>query len=331
MARNLALAPFNDLPNTAEVLNEGWYVDKGIVVNTLAGSDKVTGKARYYYGITNQGTINTGQGDDVLVGTSYYMASNIPNVGISNDGTINTGDGNDTITGTGPSGIRNGFGNWSFFRGTGTILTGAGDDTITGTGWHGISNNNKIDTGTGNDKITGTGSSQGGISNDGTIDTGSGNDQITGTGIDIGISNSGDGKIITGNGNDQITGIISHGINACGILNNGTINTGNGADIVDALIGGFEGNGKTYLGANNDTLKGFGHGNFYGGAGIDKILLGQGAYAIYGSTIVSSDNGGGIAMYVNEFEQIGGANGGFFAFGNGTLTVNSLGIATSFV
>ena len=122
-------------------------------------------------------------------------------------------------------------------------------------------------------------------------------------------------------GNDIIKGTSS---TDSGIFNNGTINTGAGKDIVDALEGGFDGNGTTYLDAGNDTLKGFGTGNFYGGAGTDKLFFGEGTYVISGSTVVFN----GATMNVNQFEKIGGANGGLFTFQDGTLTVSSTGVGT---
>ena len=221
---------------------------------------------------------------------------------------IDTGAGNDTITGTG-SGID--------INSSGKIDTGAGNDTITGTGSDtGIENFGKIDTGAGNDRIKGTGKDFG-IFSFGNIITGAGNDTITGTGSDlVGIYSL--GKIDTGAGNDTITGTGKD----CGIDAN-MIDTGTGDDIVDALKGGFK-YGVIYLGPDNDTLKGFGEGKFYGGIGIDNMLFGEGTYEISGSNVVS----GGVTMNVFEFEKIGGANGGLFIFSNGTLTVDSAGIGT---
>jgi hypothetical protein len=229
---------------------------------------------------------------------------------------INALAGNDIIKGTSSTyyGILN----------FGTIKTGDGKDTITGTGT-GISNYGTINTGIGNDIIKGTGSGYGyGIRNYGTINTGDGDDIIKGTSDGYGINNY--GTINTGDGNDRITGTGGdfYGIFSCGILNYDTINTGAGKDIVDALEGGFAGNGTTYLDAGNDTLKGFGTGNFYGGAGTDKLFFGEGTYVISGSTVVFN----GATMNVNQFEKIGGANGGVFTFQDGTLTVSSTGVGT---
>ncbi len=269
MARNLSLFPFNNRANIA-TSGVGWYVEAGVVVDALAGDDKITGTVTSLDGI----------GD-----------------GIDNFGTINTGKGNDIITGTV---IRD---------------DGIGD---------GINNVGAINTGEGDDIIIGTSIGDDGIDNVGTINTGKGNDIIIGTairadGIDDGIDNI--GTINTGEGDDTIMGTS---IGDDGIDNVGTINTGEGNDLVNALKGGFGGNGSTFLGGNNDTLKGFGTGSFYGGTGIDKILFGQGTYTVSGTTIVSD----GVTMNVNEFETIGGANGGLFAFKDGTLIVDSGGVGT---
>ena len=127
--------------------------------------------------------------------------------------------------------------------------------------------------------------------------------------------------INTGEGDDTITGISARDE---GIDNDVEINTGKGDDLVNALEGGFCGIGNTYHGDNNDTLMGFGTGSFYGSSGSDKLLFGEGAYTIRG-LIITSD---GVTMSVNEFENIGGANGGLFAFKDGTLTVDSKGVGT---
>ena len=130
------------------------------------------------------------------------------------------------------------------------------------------------------------------------------------------------GVVVDGlGGNDKITGTSIYEL---GIDNDGTINTGKGSDVVDALEGRFGGNGDTYLGGGSDTIKGFGTGNFYGGNGIDKMLFSRGTYIVSDSVIVSDS----MKMNVNEFENIGGANGGLFALKDGTFTVDSAGVGT---
>ncbi|MBD2473094.1 hypothetical protein [Nostoc sp. FACHB-145] len=207
------------------------------------------------------------------------------NHGIRNDygGKINTGSGDDIITGTGGE-----FGivNFSLSKLDGTILrqgiidTGAGNDTITGTGNSGIGNGGIINTGTGNDTIIGTGSSSG-ISNSGIINTGTGNDTITATGSFSRIDNS------------------------------GTIRTEAGNDIVDALTGGFVGNGSILVGDGNDIVKGFGSGLFDGGNGKDQLLFDSGTYTLSGSANSSgfyTISYGATDMLVQNFELISSAN-----------------------
>ena len=256
---------------------------------------------------------------------ALFPFDNLANIATSSDGwcleagvLVDALAGDDTITGisTGDVGIDN--------EGEGTINTGKGDDTITGISFRdfGISNDGKINTGEGDDTITGISALDDGIDNDVKINTGEGDDTITGISArDLGIDNEGEGTINTGKGDDTITGISTREL---GISNDGKINTGKGDDLVNALEGGFGGIGNTYLGDNNDTLMGFGTGSFYGGSGSDKVLFGEGTYTIRG-LIITSD---GVTMSVNEFENIGGAYGGLFAFKDGTLTVDSKGVGT---
>ena len=276
MTWNLALIAFNNRDNAAFSI-AGWYVDAGMVVNTLAGNDIISGiggtsNSDINNGITNKvsisnnGTIITGAGNDSIYGIS-------DGIGIYNTGTINTGTGKDNIIGIG-----NVVGIYTF----GTINTGAGNDTITGISTGGDLSSSKtsiFNIGIFNDEFT--------------IDTGTGNDIVSGTG-NFGISNT------------------------------GTINTGAGNDTVSAIVGGFSGNGSIYLGTGNDTLIGFGTGNFYGGTGTDKLLLGEGIYAISGSAIDS----GGASMNASQFEQIGGVNGGIFSYSDGIVIVNADGVAS---
>jgi hypothetical protein len=78
------------------------------------------------------------------------------------------------------------------------------------------------------------------------------------------------------NGDDTI---IGNG-GSFGIFNGGTINTGRGNDVVDALTGGFSGTGTINLGKGNDVVKGFGTGFFDGDSGIDILHLGAGTYTV---------------------------------------------------
>jgi hypothetical protein len=118
-----------------------------------------------------------------------------------------------------------------------------------------------------------------GINNRGFIHTGNGNDIITGTsssGGYIGINNARDASIDTGDGDDTITAFGT----GDAIVNNGTINTGNGNDSIITSYGDFYSTGSVFLGDGTDYLKGFGDGSFDGGNGTDTLDLKQGYYTI---------------------------------------------------
>jgi hypothetical protein len=74
------------------------------------------------YGIENGGLMDTGNGDDTIIGTN--TGPNSLGWGIANGGDIITGDGNDMITGIGTT-----YGIF-FFNNNGTINAGNGNDSI---------------------------------------------------------------------------------------------------------------------------------------------------------------------------------------------------------
>lgn len=363
MATPLTVNLFTKKADTV-VSPNGWYVVDSTVKDP--GGDDVVSGSGPEYGIRvattvaySTATLDTGAGNDVVTGFSDADAA-VNRYGIlieafaGSIARLGTGGGNDVVNGSSDSwGIRIGAGP----GGTAVLDTGAGKDVVTGTGVRsGISVTTTggfatLATGNGDDVVTG--SSRGDNSgiyldalNKGTVrlDTGGGNDVVAGTesgyGIFVQADNNSNAILATGAGNDVVTGSsTNYGIFFGG---DGTarIETGIGKDVVDGSKGGFVGNGTTNLGDDDDTLRGFmrnndfGIGNFYGGQGSDKILLGEGTYIITGTTI-KSDVGGlfDIAMNVYEFEFIGGLNGGLFAFTNGIgiLTVNGAGVATSLV
>ena len=115
------------------------------------------------------------------------------------------------------------------------------------------------------------------------------------------------GILKSGGGGDTITGSATSSVDneqVYGIFNEGKILTGAGEDQVDALIGGFGGNGVTNLGKDNDILLGFGTGSFKGGGGEDTILLGEGVYIFNEEEIIHES----IKMSISGFELIGGFN-----------------------
>lgn len=267
------------------VSDDGWDVSSD--VNALGGNDAIKGRS---YGVSVDGTIDTGVGNDRINGDGDSVGVEI----YDEQGSIITGRGNDRINGKGDLiGINN----------RGVIDTGREKDSITGVGGlAGISNALLIDTGIGNDRIIGTGRSVG-IANYGTINTGNGNDTIIGKGL--GISNY--GTIDTGKGRD-IVDAIDGGFNR-----------------IDGDVSGLI--GSTSLGSGNDIIKGFGGGRFDGGTGKDKILFSEGTYTIAGR-LITEENLLGMTMNVTNFEKIGGVNGGLFKYANGTIIVDSDGNAT---
>jgi hypothetical protein len=273
-------------------------------INTGAGNDLISGQGRA--GISNSDIINTGVGDDTIIGIGGSR------VGLGNSGWIDTGKGNDSITGKGGAG---GIANAR------TIDTGDGNDSIvasssvfepTAVGFENDSTG-IILTGKGNDSISVTSDGLGtAIVNNGTIDTAAGNDSISGRGY-IGIVNK--GTIDTGKGDDLITATaIGIGqpfpfLNSVGLENDGTIDMGAGDDTLFAstdTTGGldFTGSGKVLFGVGNDTLSGFGTGEFDGGSGHDTLILGVGTYSFgcaNGFTTIARD---GFTMSVKNFEVL---------------------------
>jgi hypothetical protein len=106
-----------------------------------------------------------------------------------------------------------------------------------------------------------------------------------------------DGTINTGDGKDIIT-------SSNGILNDGTINTGNGADSIIIANGGFKGMGSVFLGNGKDYLKGFGTGKFNGGKNQDTLELTSGSYTVGISATTVSFTSSGVIMETSEFEKL---------------------------
>jgi len=104
------------------------------------------------------------------------------------------------------------------------------------------------------------------------------------------------GTINTGDGMDIIT-------SSNGIENDGTINTGNGVDFIIAN-GGFKGMGSVFLGNGKDYLKGFGTGKFNGGNNQDTLELPSGSYTVGISAITVSFTYSGVIMKTSDFEKL---------------------------
>jgi len=275
--------------------------------------------------IRNTGVAKTLAGDDKITGVGPGMRSSISDSGIYNSGTIEMDRGDDMITGTydttehslhnanyvprpnnGRSPYRDDRGNFYYYapdpnepiplplynygiKNSGTIDTGDGNDTITGSNLTdngyltlssldsveiirssvGIYNGVKIDTGSGNDSII----SNGKLINSGTVNLGHDNDTITCYGV---IYN--DDKIDTGDGDDSI---IAYGGFESGLNNSGSV----------------------VLGKGEDSLYGFGSGDFDGGDGVDTLELTFGSYTVetVGAAGVSLTNGSSV-MKTTNFE-----------------------------
>lgn len=308
---------FTNQGNIARSL-KGWKITGPI--NTLAGNDKVEGIAKDdIYGIRLvNGALDTASGNDIVSGRAGNNGIGIYTDEVST-GIIKTGTGADTVVGTAK---RDGYGIF-FWNNDSKIVTGPGDDKIVGKGGErsfGIVHYGTINTGNGSDLVKGTSGDDGqGLfigdnSKSASLNTGSGNDRVIGRAgsASSGIIVSGGSRIRMGSGNDKMIAAAEFGIS-----NSGTIEAGNGNDIVDALIGGFTGDGVTNLGLGNDKLIGFGTGFFDAGSEADLsrhsdlLLLPEGIYTIL---TIPDENGyfgltkNGTEMMVKGFEFIGSAS-----------------------
>jgi len=282
--------------------NGSFYADS--LATGSGGTDKlvVDVVSDVAIGIRNTGLIDMGFGIDSILTTAgnnpadlggafdLFTAANC--YGVYNTGTILMGAGNDRFRADAVGATS--FGLYNGGSGTGGVIDlGAGADSLTvsvenvkvdpasggGTGNYALYNDlgRSINTGLGADRISAISISAGGygIYNLGTIDTTKAADNTQNT---------------DDNGKDVITGDSVSGLSALpveayvgggtGIFNSGIIRTGGGTDVVDAISGGFGGNGQVFLGAGKDSLLGFGAGSFYGEADIDNITLSPGSYSL---------------------------------------------------
>ena len=312
MAIDLSYVTFN---NGDDVVPGSWVEEvilNTVVANTGDGNDQITGvgpgttiSSLFSSGIYNSGLLYTENCDDTITGTyddtEYYLYNanyvsppnhgrsiyrdnrgdfyyypedpngpvplSVYNSGINNSGTIDTGEGDDTISGSNTSNRGNGIG----FIGLDS------QDNIA------IYNPDNI-----------------GIDNGGTIYTRGGNDSIISQGKFINY-----GDVFLGDDNDlgdDDDTITSYGV----IYNSGRIETGNGNDsiIADTFYAGFDGLGSVLLGKGNDSITGFGNGNFNGGQGVDTLqLTSGGSYTVVGKsgTAVSFTMGNSV-MNTSDFE-----------------------------
>ena len=264
-------------------------------IETLQGSDTLSGDGEIGILIEEGGTLDTGTGEDVIsgAGSRRSSAGEEPGrnprslAGVFNNGALLVGDGNDVITGefvakVEPGGVdrfASGINNGEFSL----ISTGDGNDVILGTvidGNAGILNSFTIDTGTGNDIIVGRSQGLGaGIVTIGTLDTGDGDDRISAeTTLSPGATSFLNvGLIATATGNDVInatggqfanisllsTAIVDTGegndrIIADGLLSDGIIDTGEGNDTITSVGDtlGITNSGMISTGDGNDVVTG---------------------------------------------------------------------------
>jgi hypothetical protein len=352
MAIDLSNLMFTDEDDVVPVSGEEQIVNTGIT-NTLAGDDIITGTSirgsdtvnNIYNPISaiyNIGTLNTDDGNDLIMGIRNEREGNDNDFSydsshaIYNDkGIIDIGDGNDTIIGI--NNITNSdyssfsSGIYYYF---GTLNTGNGNDIITGTakqsgffGYGGI-----LDTGNGNDIITGT--AQNGIESYWRVfNTGDGDDTLIGNGDRLG-SGINLATLNTGDGNDIIIGTNITG-NGTGISNNQysfgdfsisnpSLETDNGNDTITGS--GFIGiyNGSTInTGNGNDLIIGIGthwgienSGTINTGNGDDSIIT-EGGF----SSRFSDSYTVGSTFLGNGEDYLKGFGRGNFNGGNGRDTL----------
>lgn len=141
--------------------DSGWEIVFGATVETLAGKDRVEGvNAARIFGIDISGTLNTGDGKDVVTGTAGSC-------GIDISGTLDTGDGKDVVTGTG--------GDAGIFIFGGKLDTGAGNDVVNALNG-GFGGNGTVNLGAGNDILKGFQSDN--VFGEGRFYGGTGRDQL---------------------------------------------------------------------------------------------------------------------------------------------------------
>jgi hypothetical protein len=272
------------------------------IINTGDGEDTIVGSAqRLGIVIEPNSILDSGNGDDVIWGSGVTTGGGI----LNNSYTFNTGDGDDTIIGSNLTSYGFGISN------NGLMDTGNGEDSITSRGK--VFNSGNVFLGEGSDSLIVDSDNSGAdlgsnLENFGFIGTGDGNDTITSTGV---IYN--EGVIETGNGDDSIIVDIIDDLTGTryGIYNNGgAINMGDGNDSIIANDG-FESaensSGAWFLGEGDDYIKGYGSGDFYGGNGNDTLELTPGSYTVgiwgEGDTSVIFTKGNQL-MITSEFEKL---------------------------
>ena len=135
-----------------------------------------------------------------------------------------------------------------------------------------------------------------------TVKTLRGDDQLTFSNSD-GVALTVEGSLITGKGNDQIK-LVTEGAHTA-LHNTGRIKLGKGADRINLLAGGLDGNGKITLGNGTDELLGFGDQTvIHGGKGSDTLKLPPGTYEFEKEKMSYRLSDDRAAMTIKGFEVI---------------------------
>jgi hypothetical protein len=262
----------------------------GVLLTVAGGIDNGFGSTRN--NIPLAPTITTSGGTDTLEGVGTVVAIGGIGLasGIETSGLIDTGDGNDLVSGTstatvtdGINAVADGIENSDIAAlGGGLIITGNGNDTLfaraTATG----NNTNAEAIAIRNDFVDLVNDVPETVIAGGDIDLGANNDVIdafaeatstTGVATAIGIRG---GSVNAGSGNDRITA-----------ASNQLLLGDNGV----ALAGGrgFGGDVEIDMGSGNDTISGFGQAAASGGTGTDTL--------VFAFTRADFENGGGEMIF----------------------------------
>lgn len=292
-------------------LGNDYFAGTGAAGDTASGDGAIGNNGAAGISLTSGSILNTG----VTVGLLGLLSLDDDTVvgvgGAGSDGTNGSNGADGAWAGNGVAGGAGGAGGVGINVECGSqLLTGDGRDSITGTG--GVGGDGGNGGAGGNGTTPGAGGAGGAagaggigiyVSSSSSIDTGRGADSITGIGGAAGTAG-------TAGANGVSTGAAVAG-NGAGIYNKGNIYMGAGRDTLDALQGGFAGCGNYYMGSDNDTVKGFGKGTFYGDSGWDTLVLpGQGSdytieliNGVQGNYSIS-DNCSKVTMTALSFESI---------------------------
>jgi hypothetical protein len=147
----------NDIIEGTAIIGEGIFftnngvIDTSIKLDTGRGNDIIAGTGNTQ-GLGINMTITTSDGNDTISGTGFS------GVGFYNTGSVYTGDGDDIITGTSKDYFFS-ISNGNEYLTSSIIDTGDGNDIITGISGTGIYNSGIIKTGNGNDSLIADGGS----------------------------------------------------------------------------------------------------------------------------------------------------------------------------